>query len=69
MELVREIHGSRPETQVLLMTAFGSIDIAVEAVKAGAYHFVSKPGPCTYTLRINPPSSPGRPSKEQKGLF
>ena len=31
MELVREIHGSRPETQVLLMTAFGSIDVAVEA--------------------------------------
>ena len=43
MELVREIHTSRPETQVLLMTAFGSIDVAVEAVKAGAYHFVTKP--------------------------
>src|SRR5499427_299225 len=43
MELVREIHASRPETQVLLMTAFGSIDTAVEAVKAGAYHFVTKP--------------------------
>jgi len=25
------------------MTAFGSIDVAVEAVKAGAYHFVTKP--------------------------
>ncbi len=43
MELVREIHASRPETHVLLMTAFGSIDVAVEAVKAGAYHFVTKP--------------------------
>jgi DNA-binding NtrC family response regulator len=43
MELVREIHASRPETQVILMTAFGSIDTAVEAVKAGAYHFVTKP--------------------------
>ncbi len=43
MELVREIHASRPETQVILMTAFGSIDVAVEAVKAGAYHFVTKP--------------------------
>jgi DNA-binding NtrC family response regulator len=43
MDLVREIHTSRPETQVLLMTAFGSIDVAVEAVKAGAYHFVTKP--------------------------
>jgi DNA-binding NtrC family response regulator len=43
MELVRELHTSRPETQVLLMTAFGGIDVAVEAVKAGAYHFVTKP--------------------------
>jgi len=43
MELVREIHAARPDTQVLLMTAFGSIDTAVEAIKAGAYHFVSKP--------------------------
>jgi DNA-binding NtrC family response regulator len=43
MELVQEIHTSRPETQVILMTAFGSIDVAVEAVKAGAYHFVAKP--------------------------
>ena len=43
MELVREIHASRPETQVILMTAFGSVDVAVEAVKAGAYHFVTKP--------------------------
>jgi DNA-binding NtrC family response regulator len=43
MELVREIHTSRPETQVILMTAFGSVDVAVEAVKAGAYHFVTKP--------------------------
>lgn len=41
--LVREIHATRPDTQVLLMTAFGSIDTAVEAIKAGAYHFVNKP--------------------------
>src|SRR5215475_15951614 len=41
--LVREIHATRPESQVVLMTAFGGIDVAVEAVKAGAYHFVTKP--------------------------
>lgn len=41
--LVREIHATRPDTQVLLMTAFGSIDTAVEAIKAGAYHFITKP--------------------------
>ncbi len=43
LELVREIHATRPDTQVVLMTAFGSIDTAVEAIKAGAYHFVAKP--------------------------
>lgn len=41
--LVRAIHGNRPETPVILMTAGGSIDLAVEAVKAGAYHCVAKP--------------------------
>jgi len=43
MGLVREIHATRPDTQILLMTAFGSIDTAVEAIKAGAYHFITKP--------------------------
>jgi DNA-binding NtrC family response regulator len=43
LALVRAIHATRPETQVVLMTAFGGIDIAVEAIKAGAYHFVAKP--------------------------
>ena len=39
----REIHATRPETQVAPMTAFGGIDIAVEAIKAGADHLVAKP--------------------------
>jgi len=43
LTLVREIHATRSETPVVLMTAFGGIDIAVEAIKAGAYHFVAKP--------------------------
>lgn len=41
--LVREVHETRPETQVVLMTAFGGIDTAIAAIKAGAYHFVAKP--------------------------
>jgi two-component system, NtrC family, response regulator HydG len=43
LALVRAIHATRPETPVILMTAFGGIDTAIEAVKAGAYHFVAKP--------------------------
>lgn len=43
MELIREIHALRPETPVILMTSFGSMDTAIEAIKAGAYYFVTKP--------------------------
>src|SRR5688500_14817631 len=43
LALVRELHTTSPETQVILMTAFGGIEIAVEAIKAGAYHFVATP--------------------------
>ena len=35
LALVRDIHATRPETPVILMTAFGGIDTAIEAVKAG----------------------------------
>ncbi|HEY7710558.1 MAG TPA: response regulator, partial [Candidatus Entotheonella sp.] len=43
LELVQEIRTTRPETQVVLMTAFGGIETAIEAIKAGAFHFVAKP--------------------------
>ena len=43
IELITHIKQHTPDTEVILMTAFGSIDMAVEAMKAGAYHFVTKP--------------------------
>ncbi|MCB9535343.1 MAG: sigma-54-dependent Fis family transcriptional regulator [Myxococcales bacterium] len=42
-DLMRAIHARRPDQLVLLMTAFGSVDMAVDAVRAGACDFVSKP--------------------------
>lgn len=33
----------QPDTPVILITAWGSIDLAVEGMRAGAYDFVSKP--------------------------
>jgi DNA-binding NtrC family response regulator len=42
-ELMAEIHRRRPDQLVILITAFGSIDSAVKAVKAGACDFVTKP--------------------------
>ena len=43
IELVAALRELRPETPVILMTAFGSIDSAVEAMRAGALDYVTKP--------------------------
>jgi DNA-binding NtrC family response regulator len=42
-ELCRRIKLSKPNLPVVVVTAFGSIDSAVGAMKAGAYDFVTKP--------------------------
>lgn len=43
IELVREIARQHPDTPVAMITAFGNMELAVEALKAGAFDFVSKP--------------------------
>jgi DNA-binding NtrC family response regulator len=43
LELLREIKRVQPEVAVILMTAFGELDTAVEAMSAGAYWFMKKP--------------------------
>lgn len=43
LDLLRAIQKARPSQMVLLITAFGSIDLAVEAVRAGAVDFLAKP--------------------------
>lgn len=43
MELLAEIKKFSPETTVIIITAHGSIDSAIEAVKRGAYHYLQKP--------------------------
>src|SRR5262245_7814665 len=43
IEMVGDLRRLRPETPVVLMTAFGSIDSAVEAMRAGACDYVTKP--------------------------
>jgi DNA-binding NtrC family response regulator len=43
MEALRAVKELNPLIVVLIMTAFGSIDQAVQAVKEGAYDYVSKP--------------------------
>ena len=43
MELLEEIREDYPDTQTILLTAYGSISTAVEAMKKGAYDYVTKP--------------------------
>lgn len=43
MEVLRQIKQEHPDVSVIMMTAFGSIGSSVEAVKAGAYTYLTKP--------------------------
>jgi two-component system response regulator HydG len=43
MELLRAVQQVSPETQVIVMTAYGTIESAVEAIRRGAYDFLAKP--------------------------
>ena len=43
LELLREIKAESPQTAVIMMTAYTSSKSAIEAMKLGAYNYVSKP--------------------------
>ena len=43
IETMEEIKSRHPEITVIILTAFGSIPLAVEAIKKGAYDYLSKP--------------------------
>jgi DNA-binding NtrC family response regulator len=43
MEVLRASKAENPLTPVIMMTAYGSVDIAVTAIKEGAFDFITKP--------------------------
>jgi DNA-binding NtrC family response regulator len=43
LELLKTVRTDHPETSVVLMTAFGTVASAVEAMKCGAYDYLTKP--------------------------
>jgi len=43
LSVLRQVKEQSPDTLVILMTAFSTIENAVEAMKLGAYHYVNKP--------------------------
>ena len=46
MELLKHVKQTQPETNVIIMTGFGSIENAVDAMKQGAADFLTKPANC-----------------------
>ncbi|WP_449244338.1 sigma-54-dependent transcriptional regulator [Desulfobacca acetoxidans] len=43
MEILQSIKARTPDLEVILITGHASLDAAIEAVKLGAFHYVSKP--------------------------
>ncbi|MGH9328493.1 MAG: sigma-54-dependent transcriptional regulator [Terriglobia bacterium] len=43
IDLLREIRSQYPEALIIILTAFGTVETAVEAMKTGAYDYLTKP--------------------------
>src|SRR5262245_35703152 len=52
MDLLKAAKTVAPETEVVLMTAYGTVETAVDAMKEGAYDFVTKPLKRAHVVRI-----------------
>ncbi|HBP18976.1 MAG TPA: sigma-54-dependent Fis family transcriptional regulator, partial [Planctomycetes bacterium] len=52
LDLLREVKASQPELEVILLTAHGTVDTAVEAMKLGAFDYLQKPIGSPAELRL-----------------
>lgn len=43
LDLLREVHHRWPRTMLVMITGFATVDTAVEAMKLGAFDYISKP--------------------------
>ncbi|MDQ3180845.1 MAG: response regulator, partial [Acidobacteriota bacterium] len=43
IEMVRRCKEFSPNTEIIMITGFGSVEKAIEATKAGAFYYVEKP--------------------------
>jgi nitrogen regulation protein NR(I) len=43
LDLVKQLHATRPQLPIILMTAHGTTEIAIEATRHGAYDYLLKP--------------------------
>jgi two-component system response regulator AtoC len=63
MEVLANIKKSQKDVEVIVVTGHGSIDSAIEAIKGGAYHYVTKP------FKIEEIRSLARGASEKIGLI
>jgi two-component system response regulator HydG len=53
IEVLRQVRARAPDTDVMVITAFGTVDRAVEAMKAGAVDFITKPfSPQEFAVKV-----------------
>ena len=65
LELVRELHAIDPVTKIIVLTGYGSIATAIEAMRLGAAYYLSKPADADDVLAAlarsdAPPLEPAR---------
>jgi len=52
IDLLRQLKSEQPDTEVIVMTAHGTVETAVEAMKLGAYDYLQKPIGSPAELRL-----------------
>ncbi len=52
LQLLKRVRSEQPEVEVVVLTAHGSVDTAVEAMKAGAFDYLQKPVGSLAELRL-----------------
>ena len=53
LNICNAIVTNMPDIPVIIMTAFGSMDTAIAAIRAGAYDFITKPLDMVFTTPVN----------------
>jgi DNA-binding NtrC family response regulator len=43
LDLLKSVRRRSPDCEVIIITAYSSVDTAIEAIQAGAFHYVTKP--------------------------
>ena len=74
LTLLKQVKVFRPDTPVILMTAWGSIQLAVQGMQAGAFDFITKPWNNAALLQrietaLQLSGTPQEPTQEQSDSF